>query len=230
MSVGCPCPCLADKVSMSISRRGTRAPKPRDRIKMHAPEFLACDWGTTHLRAWVLTADRHILRHQTFPYGVSRLSRGEAKQIFSNNIRRTMEAEHLPALLCGMIGSDLGWTPVPYQACPAGLSTLADALFQIEDRPGAWIVPGLRCAGITDAPDVMRGEETQILGWLAEDSSRGSGRLVICHPGTHTKWALIDDGCIVRFITAMTGELFDVLRSHSVLQTDSAAGDENAFD
>jgi 2-dehydro-3-deoxygalactonokinase len=82
------------------------------------------------------------------------------------------------------------------------------------------IVPGLKGPGITGASDVMRGEETQILGWLTLEPSRLRGRHVVCHPGTHAKWALVEDGRIVRFVTAMTGELFDVLRKHSVLKTD----------
>jgi 2-dehydro-3-deoxygalactonokinase len=76
----------------------------------------------------------------------------------------------------------------------------------------------------------MRGEETQVFGWLRQDEARMRGRHVLCHPGTHAKWILIEDGRIVRFITAMTGELFAVLRKHSVLKSDAPADDETAFD
>src|SRR5438477_4894503 len=76
----------------------------------------------------------------------------------------------------------------------------------------------------------MRGEETQILGWLALNPERRDGRHVLCHPGTHAKWVLIEDGRIVRFVTAMTGELFAVLSQHSVLKTDAPADDDAAFD
>jgi 2-dehydro-3-deoxygalactonokinase len=75
----------------------------------------------------------------------------------------------------------------------------------------------------------MRGEETQILGWVARDPARSRGRHLICHPGTHAKWALVEDGRLTRFATAMTGELFSVLRKHSVLRTDDEPGDEAAF-
>ncbi len=73
------------------------------------------------------------------------------------------------------------------------------------------IIPGLRCAGLTGAPDVMRGEETQVLGWLAQHPDRQQGRHLVCHPGTHAKWVVVEDGRIVRFVTAMTGEMFAVL-------------------
>jgi 2-dehydro-3-deoxygalactonokinase len=76
----------------------------------------------------------------------------------------------------------------------------------------------------------MRGEETQLLGWLSQRPERQAGRHVICHPGTHAKWALVEDGRIVRFVTAMTGELFAVLGKHSVLKSDAPADDEAAFD
>jgi 2-dehydro-3-deoxygalactonokinase len=141
-----------------------------------------------------------------------------------------MQADALPSLLCGMIGSDIGWTSAPYQPCPAELRSLAAGLVKVEESPGVWIVPGLRGLGLSGTFDVMRGEETQILGWIAQNWARSSGRLVICHPGTHAKWVLVENGRIVRFITNMTGELFDLLRSHSILRTCAPADDELAFD
>ena len=90
-------------------------------------------------------------------------------------------------------------------------------------------MPGLRCAGVTAAPDVMRGEETQILGWLTADDARCRGRRLICHPGTHAKWVLVEDGRIARFVTAMTGELFAVLTRHGVLATETRPDDRIAF-
>jgi 2-dehydro-3-deoxygalactonokinase len=193
-------------------------------------EFLACDWGTTNLRTWVIGDKGRVLRSNTFPYGVSLLKPGEARQKFYADIRPNMRANALPALLCGMIGSNLGWQTVPYQCCPIDLGTLATSLAQMENDPGVWIVPGVRGRGISGAPELMRGEETQILGWVAQDSTRGIGRIVLCHPGTHAKWVIVEDGRIMRFITAMTGELFQLLRTHSVLQSYAETNDETAFD
>jgi 2-dehydro-3-deoxygalactonokinase len=139
-----------------------------------------------------------------------------------------MGADGLPAILCGMIGSNLGWRQVDYLTCPAGLEDLRRGLCTVAE--GVRIVPGLRGEGLAGAPDVMRGEETQVFGWLRQDEARMRDRHVLCHPGTHAKWILIEDGRIVRFITAMTGELFAVLRKHSVLRSDAPADDEAAFD
>jgi 2-dehydro-3-deoxygalactonokinase len=191
------------------------------------PTLLACDWGTTNLRAWVLDDAGAVLRHQEFPLGVGRLQPGEAAARFSSEVCPTLAAQGLPAILCGMIGSNLGWTVVPYDRCPTSLDELAAHLHAVE--PDVRIVPGVSCPGVTGASDVMRGEETQILGWVAMDPARARGRHLICHPGTHAKWAVVEDGRLTRFATAMTGELFAVLRKHSVLRTDDEPGDAAAF-
>ena len=193
-----------------------------------AAALLACDWGTTHLRCWTLDDAGRVLARKTFGLGVAALKPGEAQARFASEVRPAMGAETLPAILCGMIGSNLGWRPVPYLDCPAGLAEAASALDAVDGA--AWIVPGLRCAGIAGAPDVMRGEETQVFGWLEQDRARVSGRHLICHPGTHAKWILVEDGRIVRFVTVMTGELFALLTTHGVLRNDTAPDDDAAFD
>jgi 2-dehydro-3-deoxygalactonokinase len=190
--------------------------------------FLACDWGTTNLRAWLVGGDGEVLAEREFELGVSRLGPGEAEARFANEVRPALNAQGLPAILCGMIGSNLGWRPVDYLPCPASFEDLRGGLVTVAD--GVRIAPGLRCEGIAGAPDVMRGEETQVFGWLLQEPARLTGRHVLCHPGTHAKWILIEDGRIVRFITAMTGELFAVLRKHSVLKSDHPADDEADFD
>jgi 2-dehydro-3-deoxygalactonokinase len=195
---------------------------------MAAAELLACDWGTTNLRAWTLDGNGAVVAQQDFPLGVSKLAPGEAARRFESDVRPALDARGLPAVLCGMIGSNLGWTAVPYAACPAGLGDLAKGLTSVADN--VRIVPGLRCEGIAGAPDVMRGEETQILGWLAQHPARREGRHLLCHPGTHAKWVLIEEGRIARFVTAMTGELFAVLGQHSLLKSDAPATDDAAFD
>ncbi|WP_334162992.1 2-dehydro-3-deoxygalactonokinase [Phenylobacterium sp.] len=193
--------------------------------------LLACDWGTTNLRAWTLDAEGRVVAHREFDLGVSRLEPGEAARRFESEVQPAFGAQGLPAILCGMVGSNLGWTVAPYADCPVGLDELAACLAPVAAH-AAWarIVPGVRSEGIAGAPDVMRGEETQLMGWLAEHPDRRSGRRVICHPGTHAKWMLVEDGRLVRFVTAMTGELFAVLGKHSVLKSDAAADDTSAFD
>jgi len=192
--------------------------------------LLACDWGTTNLRAWTLDAEGRVIGDRDFELGVSKLAPGEAARRFETEVRPQLDAVGLPAILCGMIGSTLGWTVAPYADCPADMADLAEALVRVGGADD-WvrIVPGVRGEGVAGARDVMRGEETQLFGWLAQNPERARGRHVVCHPGTHAKWMLVEDGQLVRFITAMTGELFAVLGKHSVLKSDAPADDDDAF-
>lgn len=194
--------------------------------------FLALDWGTTNLRAWVADRDGRTLSHREFPLGVAGHGPGEAARSFVDIVRPAMAAEALPAVLCGMIGSNLGWQAVPYLDCPASFAALHGALHAI-DMPGppVWIVPGLRVERPDgNGPDVMRGEETHIFGWAMADPARQRGEHLICHPGTHAKWARLVDGRVESFVTAMTGELFALLRQHSALRVADATESTQAFD
>ena len=192
--------------------------------------FLALDWGTTNLRAWVVGENGETLRRNDFALGVGGLQPGEAGRQFCEVVRPGMEANDLPAILCGMIGSTLGWEVVPYVECPADFGALKSALHRV-DNPGApvWIVPGLKAERPDGGPDVMRGEETQLFGWAMGDSSRREGEHLICLPGTHAKWVRMIDGRVESFVTSMTGELFALLRKHSVLRVAEARDDDEAF-
>ena len=193
--------------------------------------LLAGDWGGTNLRVWTLDEDGRVASAREFPYGVTQLGPGEAARRFEQDVRPALRAESLPAILCGMVGSTLGWRPVPYLDCPAALRELAGALTEVESGPASVrIVPGLKAQAPWGVSDVMRGEETQIFGWLAADPARTEGRRLICHPGTHAKWVLTEGERITGFQTAMTGELFALLRSHGVLATPGEVDDEGAFD
>ena len=129
-----------------------------------------------------------------------------------------------------MAGSNIGWREVAYADCPADAQALAAGIDAVPgEAPYVGIVPGLRAKGVY-GPDVMRGEETQLIGWLAEDPARRQGAQVICHPGTHAKWVLAVDGRIERFVTAMTGELFALVTQHSVLKGADGDADGPAFD
>jgi 2-dehydro-3-deoxygalactonokinase len=192
--------------------------------------FLALDWGTTNLRAWVVSEQGEASAPLELPRGVSKLGPGEPAICLRDVVRPALKAEHLPAVICGMAGSTLGWVEVPYSQCPADAASLARGLHWIEGQdPPVAIVPGLRGPGLDGGPDVMRGEETQVIGWLAQDQSRRVGRRLLCHPGTHAKWVLVEDGRVVRFVTAMTGELFSILSRHSVLRCEEGPEDAHAF-
>lgn len=197
---------------------------------MTTAALLACDWGTTNLRAWTLDAAGRVVARRDFALGVAGLQAGEAAARFEAEVRPGLDAVGLPAVLCGMIGSNLGWRAVPYLDAPVGLGDLAGALVAPEGAAG-WvrIAPGVRGDGLAGAGDVMRGEETQLFGWMELNPERARGRHVVCHPGTHAKWMVVEDGRLTRFVTAMTGELFAVLRKHSVLKSDAPADDPQAF-
>jgi 2-dehydro-3-deoxygalactonokinase len=123
------------------------------------------------------------------------------------------------ALLCGMIGSNIGWADAGYVACPAAPLELVDAVIDVTAGDGSHclIVPGLACSGLLGGPEVMRGEETQIVGALALLPHLTKGRHLLCLPGTHSKWTIVEQGAIIAFQTALTGELFAVLQAHSIL-------------
>jgi 2-dehydro-3-deoxygalactonokinase len=194
---------------------------------MTNPLFLAADWGTTNLRAWVIGEDGSVLAERRFPWGVGRLQRGEAEARLADTIRPELNARDLPALLCGMIGSTLGMIEVAYVECPAGLHEVAAHLTPVPGQgPQVRIAPGLRCRRLDGDPDVMRGEETKILGWVALDAARRHGRHLLLMPGTHNKWVLIEDGAVRRFVTAMSGELFELVTHHGVLKSEESSPDE----
>ena len=123
-----------------------------------------------------------------------------------------------------MIGSRQGWVEAPYCKCPAGFDAIAAALTSV---PGTrlFIVPGLMCHGVDEVPDVMRGEETQVFGALPE---KIGARQVIVLPGTHSKWVIAGPEGVETFATFMTGELYAVLREHSILGRLAAAGVDDA--
>lgn len=170
--------------------------------------FLAIDWGTTNRRVYAL--DRAGAVETVEEAGAGVLS--PPVDGFAAEVARIRAAHGgRPTLLAGMVGSNRGWVDVAYADLPAGLGELAAGLRHVSD--GVAIVPGLAQRG--SRPDVMRGEEVQILGahaagWIGADA-------VVCHPGTHAKWIELCGGRITAFRTAMTGELFALLRDHSIL-------------
>lgn len=198
---------------------------------MPQPVFLAADWGTSNLRAWLIGDDDSVLHEERLPWGVGKLPPGAPERRLRDSVRPMMQAENLPAVMCGMVGSNLGIAEVPYLECPAGLDDLAASLHRVDgEGPDLLIAAGLRCTRATGEPDVMRGEETKILGWAALDAARRRGRRLVCSPGTHTKWVLMQDGRIERFITCMSGELFDILSKNGVLKTEEGPEDPAAFE
>jgi 2-dehydro-3-deoxygalactonokinase len=192
-------------------------------------DFLAADWGTSNLRAWRLGPDGEIKAVKRLPaWGVAHLKPGEAAHRLDEELRPMLGAEGLPAILCGMIGSAMGIAEARYADCPAGAVDVAQRLLRVDPR--TFIVPGLRCVRPDGFPDVIRGEETKVLGWLRLDPNRMRGDHVLCLPGTHCKWVRVKDGRIHDFLTCMTGELFALLNDKSVLKTGAQPSDAAAFE
>ncbi len=183
---------------------------------MSRPAFIAGDWGTSNLRLALCGADGAALEVRKGAGAAE--SRGRFPEVF-DALSADWRAAHgaLPAVLCGMVGSAFGWVEAPYLSCPEDLDGLADAL--VAARPDVHIVPGMRCTNPLGAPDVMRGEETQLLG-ARQVLAAHPGRQLVCMPGTHTKWVSLLDGIVQEFITVPTGELFALLCDHSVLVRD----------
>ena len=182
---------------------------------MSAASFIAGDWGTSNLRLFLVSAEGVALDSTSGPGAAE--SHGRFAEVLGSLTAGWQERHgSLQAVLCGMVGSTIGWVEAPYLPCPAKPDQLADACKSLEGGR-VRIVPGLSCRNRFGAPDVMRGEETQILGALELTQALAQGRRLLCLPGTHTKWAVVDDGVIQEFFSAPTGEVFAVLNQHSVL-------------
>jgi len=192
--------------------------------------MIAIDWGGSSLRAFRLNTAGVIIDQRRAACGIL-----TGTDQFAHVLQQQIAEWNDPLIvLAGMIGSRQGWVEVPYVECPATLADIAAGMTKI-DAPtfpnrSLWIVPGvLHRAATPNAVDVMRGEETQLCGLLQH---LNAARHIACLPGTHSKWAIVEHGRIDCFFTAMTGELFELLRKHSLLarlMTDNTALDAPAF-
>jgi 2-dehydro-3-deoxygalactonokinase len=181
--------------------------------------FIAGDWGTSNLTLALCDEDGQALETRKGPGAAE--SRGRFAQVFDDLAAGWVSVHGpLPAVLCGMVGSAFGWREVPYLPCPADLHELAED--RVAVREGVSIVPGMRCTNPLGAPDVMRGEETQLFGAQCIDGAMSIGRQLVCMPGTHTKWVSLNGSVVQEFLTAPTGELFAMLCEHSVLVRDES--------
>ena len=187
--------------------------------------MIAIDWGTTSLRAFRLDDEGNVLEQRRSARGVL-----AAEGRFADVLREEIGSwDDRLIVMAGMIGSRQGWFEMPYVDCPAGVEDIASAMRRVPaaEFPGReiWIAPGLRARDEHGGYDVMRGEETQICGVLRELSPQ---RQTICLPGTHSKRVTVEDGRIEHFATAMTGELFELLCTHSVLGRLMVPGEHDA--
>lgn len=191
-------------------------------------DWIAVDWGTTHLRAWAIAADGRVLSEAHSNDGMGGLSRDRFEPALLALIAGWLPAMgSVPVIACGMVGARQGWSEAPYRIVPCppvgpGLHDIATADGRIRVR----VVPGL---SQQDPADVMRGEETQIAGLISRDPGFAGTVLL---PGTHSKWVRVAAGSVVSFTTFLTGELFALLADRSILRHDCAGEDldASAFD
>ena len=174
----------------------------------------ALDWGTTRLRAWLLDGAGQVLAERRGDDGLITAREKGFARVLEGHLAAMGAPEALPVIICGMAGSRQGWIEAPYVAVPAPLGAILGGAARVADQKrDIRIVPGL-AQRLADAPDVMRGEETQLAG----AGLPAKGRHLACMPGTHSKWVVVEDGAVAGFGTWPTGELFSVLAAHSILK------------
>lgn len=192
---------------------------------------IALDWGTSNLRAFLLAADGAVIEQRERPWGILSLpapaDAGGFDQALSGIASDWLDSHpQAPLIASGMVGSAQGWREAPYIECPATARQLASRLTVLPTASGRvlHIVPGLLLNRADALPDVIRGEETQVIGALEvigaatgtlTDANEGTICFVL--PGTHSKWVLVEDGHIEQFTTCMTGEVFATMKQHSIL-------------
>lgn len=180
---------------------------------MGNPSFVAVDWGTSSFRLWSLSGGFAVLGMRTGPYGMATLTPRNYLAVLEENLAALNIDAECPVIVCGMAGAAQGWYEAPYRDTSTDLFSLGKHAVRVPDiERCVHILPGVKQS--TPA-NVMRGEETQLLGLLKHDVNFNG---VVCLPGTHTKWVRLADGKIQRFTTCMTGELFALLSEHSVLK------------
>ncbi|WP_245881105.1 2-dehydro-3-deoxygalactonokinase [Thalassospira marina] len=193
-------------------------------------DWIAVDWGTSNLRLWAMDADGEILARGESDLGLNKITDGGFEAVLHGLIADWLPdgitpGRTLPVVVCGMAGARQGWCEAPYARLPAQPATLAaGAVKPALQQAGldVHILPGL-CQ--IDDPDVMRGEETQLVGFMAAQPDFAGW---VCLPGTHSKWARIANGTITGFRTYMSGEVFGVLSQQSILRHSMQGADDAA--
>lgn len=175
--------------------------------------LIGVDWGTSRLRAMLIGADGEVLAEAESGDGIGTIKGGH-EEAFE---RLVADWPPVPAVMAGMIGSRQGWREAAYLPCPAAATELAGQVLRFDTAKGrpVAIVPGLMVRSADRDGDVIRGEETQIVGLLDREADFAGIAIL---PGTHSKWATIGKGAIVDFQTFLTGEIFDLLARHSFLR------------
>lgn len=189
-----------------------------------SPAYAAVDWGTSSFRLWLIDKDGTVLGERRSGEGMTTAAQSGFAGILESHLDALSAPKDLPVIICGMAGARQGWVEAGYVDVPAPLPAVLTAAVAVpHDKRDIRILPGLAQRGL--APDVMRGEETQLLGARDVESA---GEQLLCMPGTHSKWVRLKGDTVAAFSSFMTGELFDVISKNSILQ--HAVKDAAAFD
>lgn len=173
--------------------------------------FVAVDWGTSSIRSWLMAADGAALAENRGSEGMLHCVKSGFAPVLRDQLTTLGAPDGAPVLICGMAGARQGWAEAPYLHTPTALDALHEGAIRVDAPGDVRILPGIAHKR-PDRPDVMRGEETQLLG-VTEPGFTG----LVCIPGTHSKWVSIERGQVADFSTYMTGELFSVISRHSIL-------------
>ncbi len=181
---------------------------------MTKPAYVAVDWGTSSFRLWLIGEDGSIVSERRSGEGMTTAAQTGFARVLQTHLDAVSAPDTIPVIVCGMAGARQGWVEAGYIDTPTSLAAILTAAVTVpEQTRDVRILPGLAQRS-QQAPDVMRGEETQLLGAIAADAK---GEQLVCMPGTHSKWVRVLDGQVTGFSTFMTGELFDVITKHSIL-------------
>lgn len=182
--------------------------------------MIGVDWGTSSLRAYRLALDGAVREKREAERGIMTVPPGGFPAVLRETVGDWIAEGEDRVLLCGMVGSRQGWVEAPYLACPAGAAELAAATIRVPFPGGAArvrLIPGLTARDAAGVPEVMRGEETKIVGLLAAIGGDDVPEATLCLPGTHCKWVRVQAGRVTGFATYMTGEVFAALSAHTIL-------------
>jgi len=185
--------------------------------------YIAVDWGTSSFRLWATDTDGTVINEVRLNQGMASLRPEDYPSVLSETLGSIGAKSGLPTVICGMAGAQQAWRDAGYVDIPTRLDDIAGKAKSIPGSAGLIrLIPGLAQRDPVN-PDVMRGEETQLLGAIGPGRTNGT----FCMPGTHSKWVQIADSAVEHFSTSMTGEVYAILRSHSVLSHSTAGANTN---
>lgn len=177
--------------------------------------YIAVDWGTSSFRLWLMDAGHTVLAERRSGEGMTTAAETGFAAVLDAHLAAVSAPDTAPVIICGMAGARQGWVEAGYAYAPAALASVLEGAVSVPGQSrDIRILPGI-AQRTAEAPDVMRGEETQLLGAIGTASS---GKQLVCMPGTHSKWVNVEDSRVTSFASFMTGEVFDVLSKQSILK------------